>query len=96
MAFFAGFGTPLTALTYFYPNFFVNAVFYALFYPWLVIVACASCNDASSKELNPLLKSDEDDGAILYRYPVFRLPQRVTQAILGCLFKSPVGEKKEK
>ena len=96
MAFFAGFGTPLTALTYFYPNFFVNAVVYALFYPWLVIVACVSCNDASSKRLNPLLKSDDDDGAILQRYPVFRLPQKVTQTILGCLFKSPVGQKKEK
>lgn len=96
MAFFAGFGTPLTALTYFYPNFFVNAVLYALFYPWLVIVACASCNDDSSKKLNPLVKSGEDEGEVsrLHRYPVFRLPQKVAQFVLGCLFKSPLGEKK--
>lgn len=92
VAFFAGFGTPLTALTYFFPNFFVNAVFYALFYPWLVIIACASCNDASNATLNPLLKEDADKETSakskIIRFRIFHLPQSIAQSVLACLFKS--------
>tara|TARA_B100001250_G_scaffold376447_1_gene364749 strand:- start:14 stop:991 length:978 start_codon:yes stop_codon:yes gene_type:complete len=98
MAFFAGFGTPLTALTYFYPNFFVNAVFYALFYPWLVIVACASCNDSSNPTLNPLLKEKNDENYVMMRvnrFPIFRLPQSIAQKLLTCLFKSKLEVKND-
>ena len=69
-----------------------------MFYPWLVIVACASCNDSSNPTLNPLLKEDLSDekyvNATVNRFPIFRLPQSIAQKVLACLFKSKFEVKK--
>jgi etoposide-induced 2.4 mRNA len=79
-AFYAGFGTPITAFTYFYPNFFVNAIVYSLMYPWVVIIACASHNESSDPTLNPILNADMDESK--GKWPIFKIPLSIAHCLV--------------
>lgn len=89
-AFYCGFGTPLTLLTYFYPNFFVNAVIYALLYPWFVIIACASNNGDTDPSLNPMLAVEYDP---TMQFPVFKIPYTIASRLLSCGPNKPKSSK---
>ena len=79
-AFYAGFGTPITAFTYFYPNFFVNAIVYSLMYPWVVIIACASHNQSTDPSLNPILNANMDKSES--RWPIFKIPLSIAHCLV--------------